>query len=167
MSSTKRVIVGVNGSLSSINVVQFAAATAISLEVPLTAVIAWQPPGGEITARRMPCRELDTACRDYARQTLVTTLDNISMSMEVRLLVIRGPVAASLINIADDPADLLVVGASRHRFTIGNVNRYCLARSRCPVLIVPKPALLNNLSASHRRSIERETRTKYRPPTNY
>jgi nucleotide-binding universal stress UspA family protein len=57
-----------------------------------------------------------------------------------------GPVLAS---IASRSGDLLVIGTGRQtglgRVLRSPVGRYCLAHARCPVLVVPPPALMDEV----------------------
>ena len=53
-AGSRRVIAGVSGSLRSLGALQAAVAEARSAEVPLVAVLAWAPAGGEIAYLRAP-----------------------------------------------------------------------------------------------------------------
>jgi hypothetical protein len=55
-----------------------------------------------------------------------------------------------LVDVADQPGDLLVIGTGR-RSPVGralrkSVGRYCLAHARCPVLAVPPSALMDEVT---------------------
>jgi hypothetical protein len=67
----------------------------------------------------------------------------------VRRLVVRAAPGPALVELADQPGDLLVVGyGGRSRLGCavhGHVTRYCLAHARCPVLAVPPPELIRAL----------------------
>ena len=61
----------------------------------------------------------------------------------------RGEPGPVLVDVADGPADLLVIGTGR-RSPIGralrkSIGRYCLAHAKCPVLAVPPSALMAEL----------------------
>ena len=49
-----RVVVGVSGSLGSVTALRRAAAEARRRDAELWPVLAWEPPGGELAARRSP-----------------------------------------------------------------------------------------------------------------
>jgi len=71
----------------------------------------------------------------------------------VRRMVVRGPPGRTLVELADRPDDLLVVGyGGRSRLGCavhGTVTRYCMAHARCPVLAVPPPELIKELRPWH------------------
>ena len=61
----------------------------------------------------------------------------------------RGDPGPVLVDVADSPDDLLVIGTGR-RSPIGralrkSIGRYCLAHAKCPVLAVPPSALMAEL----------------------
>ena len=69
--------------------------------------------------------------------------------LPVRVRVERGEPGPVLIDVADRPDDLLVIGTGR-RSPIGralrkSAGRYCLAHAKCPVLAVPPSALADEL----------------------
>jgi hypothetical protein len=67
----------------------------------------------------------------------------------VRTLVVRARPGPLLVELADQPDDLLVVGyggrSQLGRAVHGSVTRHCLARATCPVLAVPPPDLITEL----------------------
>jgi hypothetical protein len=60
-------------------------------------------------------------------------------------LVRCGPPGPRLVSLANQPGDLLVIGAGRRaaltRLVCCPVARHCLAHAHCPVLAVPPPDL--------------------------
>jgi nucleotide-binding universal stress UspA family protein len=50
----RRVVVGVHGSLGSLQALRYAANEARDRDTPLVAIIAWLPPGGDLAERRYP-----------------------------------------------------------------------------------------------------------------
>jgi nucleotide-binding universal stress UspA family protein len=58
MDGRRRVIVGVSGSVRSLQALRRAAAEARTRGAVLVAVHAWVPPGGDIAERRCPNPEL-------------------------------------------------------------------------------------------------------------
>jgi hypothetical protein len=85
------------------------------------------------------------------------------------MLVVRGKAGPVLVDFADQPGDLLVVGCGGrnwlHNCLNGSVTRYCIAHAHCPVLTVPPPELITEMrSRPHRWRPEdfaapRDTRT--------
>ncbi|WP_042410519.1 universal stress protein [Streptacidiphilus carbonis] len=140
-----RIVVGVSGSLRNLAALRYAAVQARATERTLVAVLAWIPPGGEVAYRSAPCPPLAQVWRDCARQRLQTAFDQAfggcPTDLKVQTLVIRGPSGPALCQSADQPADLLVIGAGARgplaRTVHGRTSRYVLAHARCPVLAIP------------------------------
>ncbi|MEU8924808.1 universal stress protein [Kitasatospora sp. NPDC048545] len=156
-----RVVVGVSGSLGSLAALHRGAAEAWERGAELLPVLAWEPPGGEFGYRRSPCPPLLAAVRDAAEQRLRTALDEAfggaDPGVPLRPVVIRGETGPALVDVADRPGDLLVLGRGggllRRRLR-RSVSAYCARTAGCPVLTVPTPELLaelRQLEASHRR----------------
>lgn len=159
-----RVVVGVSGSLGSLTALCRAADEARRRSAELWPVLAWEPPGGELAARRTPASYvlLDEWQR-LARRNLLTALDHAfghaGPGVPMRALVARGTAGRALVESADRDNDLLVVGAGRrsswHRLCSCSVSRYCLAHAVCPVLAVPPSPLEAELTGAHRRNLWR------------
>ncbi len=70
----------------------------------------------------------------------------------VSQLVVRASPGPTLVELAGQSDDLLVVGYGEGRSRLGyavhgSVTRYCLAHARCPVLAVPPPELIREVRA--------------------
>ena len=147
MSAVGRVIVGVSGSPASIAALRIGADHARRDDVPLVAVHAWLPPGGDLAERRWPSPELRPLWKRAALELLDGAIESAWAGLpgDVRLehVITRGQPEHVLTDIAR-PGDLLVIGAGRRgrvsRLLHGRVARSCLARARCRVLSVPPPA---------------------------
>jgi nucleotide-binding universal stress UspA family protein len=126
----RRVVVGVDGSLGSMQALRRAVAEA--------SVLAWTPPGGEGAYRSPPCPLLlDEWRAEHARRLKTTwneALGGVPEDLTVHLLVIRGDAGRVLVELADRVDDLLVVGAGRRRPCDGSC---VLPRS---VTVSPAPA---------------------------
>ncbi|MEY9875549.1 nucleotide-binding universal stress UspA family protein [Streptacidiphilus sp. MAP12-33] len=154
------VIVGVSGSLSSLEALRIAAREARTSQRPLVVVLAWSPPGGEFAQRRATSTTLVRLCEREAKARLARCFDEAMGGPPTDPVplpfVVRGRPGPVLLEIADDCEDLLVVGAGERRWPYrlvhGATARFCLARARCHVLAVPPPPLLDSLprSARHR-----------------
>jgi nucleotide-binding universal stress UspA family protein len=149
VSGVGRVIVGTGGSTGSLPALRYARDLARSNDVPLLAVIAWVPPGGDLAERRCPSPALRRVWADAAGDRLKAALDaawgSVPPDLDVQLVVIRGEPGPALVDVTDSGDDLLVVGAGRRgalptRMWHGKVSRYCLSHARCPVVAVPQPA---------------------------
>jgi nucleotide-binding universal stress UspA family protein len=161
MSHSGRVVVGVSGTPSSLAALRAAVAEARRSGSQLVAVLAWLPAGGEIAYRRAPCPPLLRVWEDEAAWRLRNSFDEafggVPTDLPAELVVVRGDAADSLVQLADRPDDLLVIGAGARgtfaRMIHGGTARRCLGRSRCHVLAVPAPDLLRSLPwrRRHRR----------------
>jgi nucleotide-binding universal stress UspA family protein len=161
-----RIVVGVHGSLGSLQALHWAAGAAREQQLPLVAVIAWQPPGGDLNERSRPSPYLRRAWRDAASQRLAAAfeagLGGLPADLPVQLRVERGDSGPVLVDVADQRGDLLVIGTGRRhpvsRALRRSVGRYCLAHARCPVLAVPPSALMEAAAAGWLRPRSWSTR---------
>jgi nucleotide-binding universal stress UspA family protein len=164
--ASHRVIVGVSGSLGSLQALRRAVAEARLRDSVICSVITWVPRGGEAANRRAPSPGLLRLWRDAAAQRLCTAwqeaLGGIPDDLDAHLLALRGAPGRSLMQFADRESDLLVVGAGTggalRRLVTGSVSRYCLSRAQCAVLTVP-PTLAQRKLEHHplaRRRIVRD-----------
>jgi nucleotide-binding universal stress UspA family protein len=152
-AGSRRVIAGVSGSLRSLGALRAAVAEARSAGAAVLAVLAWAPAGGEIAYLRAPCPLLLRLWEQEAHERMRDAFDEAFGGMPddvaVRQLVVRAPPGPALVELADQPGDLLVVGyGGRSRLGCavhGHVTRYCMAHARCPVLAVPPPELIREL----------------------
>ena len=158
MAAVRRIIVGVHGSLGSLQALRYAAEEAQARQVPLIAVIAWVPPGGDLSERGHPSPYLRRVWHDAASQRLAEAFDaglgGMPSDLHVQPCVERGETGPVLVDIAGQPGDLLVIGTGR-RSLVGralrkSVGRYCLAHAKCPVLAVPPSALMDELGRGFR-----------------
>jgi nucleotide-binding universal stress UspA family protein len=163
VSAVRRIVVGVHGSLGSLQALRYATEEARERRVPLVPVIAWVPPGGDLTERRYPSPYLREVWRDAARQRLIAAFESglggAPAEVEVEACVVRGETGPVLVDVADKPDDLLVIGTGR-RSLIGralrkSVGRYCLAHAKCPVLAVPPSALMDEMDHGRRSWLRR------------
>ncbi len=154
MPRVRRIIVGVHGSLGNLQALRYAADEARERNVPLLAVIAWVPPGGDMAERRHSSPYLRKIWRDAAWERLWAAFDaglgGVPADLTVEPQVARGETGPVLVDAANHPDDLLIIGTGR-RAGIGrvlnrSVSRYCLAHARCPVLAVPPSALMDEMS---------------------
>ncbi len=153
MVAVRRIVVGVHGSLGSLQALRYAADEARERAVPLVPVITWVPPGGDLAERGHPSPYLRQVWHDAARQRLLAAfeagLGGIPCDLRVDLCVARGEPGPALVDIAAEPGDLLVIGTGR-RSLVGralrkSVGRYCLAHAKCPVLAIPPSALMDEM----------------------
>ena len=154
MPAVRRIIVGVHGSLGSLQALRYAADEARLRNVPLLPVTAWVPPGGDIAERRHSSPYLRKIWRDDAWRRLWAAfnagLGGVPADLRVEPHVARGEFGPVLVDIADQPDDLLIIGTGRRaglvRALRRSVSRYCLAHAKCPVLAIPPSALMDEMS---------------------
>jgi nucleotide-binding universal stress UspA family protein len=156
VGAVRRIIVGVHGSLGSLQALRWAAEEARDRQVPLVTVIAWTPPGGDFAERSHPSPPLRRIWRDAARARLTGAFDDglggLPDDLRVQGLVERGEAGPVLVDVAELPGDLLVIGTGRRnvagRALRRSVGRYCLAHAQCPVIAVPPSALMDEVGHS-------------------
>ena len=154
MPTVRRIIVGVHGSLGSLQALRFAADEARQRNVPLLAVTAWVPPGGDMAERRHSSPYLRKIWREAAWERLWAAFDaglgGLPADLQVETQAVRGEAGPVLVDAASQPDDLLIIGTGRRarfgRMMRRSVSRYCLAHARCPVLAVPPSALMDEMS---------------------
>jgi nucleotide-binding universal stress UspA family protein len=153
VAAVRRVVVGVSGSLGSLQALRLAADEARARSATLVPVIAWVPPGGDFAERSHPSPHLRQIWREAARQRLADAFDaglgGLPDDVAVLARIERGETGPVLVDVAGSPDDLLVIGTGR-RSPIGralrkSIGRYCLAHAQCPVLAVPPSALMAEL----------------------
>jgi nucleotide-binding universal stress UspA family protein len=158
VSGAGRLVVGASGSPGSLPALRCALHLARHNNVPLVAVLAWVPPGGDLAERRYPSAYLRRIWIQDARQRLNDALDaawgSIPLDVDFAPVIIRGEPGPSLVETADASDDVLIVGAGRRgaltRVWHGKVCRYCIAHARCSVLAVP-PATAKEMGLGRAR----------------
>lgn len=136
LDTRPRIVVGVDGSESSVGALREGARMAAALRLPIHAVSVWHYPLGYANYAPLdwsPTKEchdiLDRAVREAFGDT---PPDGLST------LAVEGPVARTLIDLARG-ADMLVVGSRGHGgfagMVMGSVSSVCAAYAKCPVLI--------------------------------
>ncbi|WP_432148616.1 universal stress protein [Streptomyces sp. bgisy029] len=154
----QRMVVGVNGSPSSLAALHRATAEARERHAELHVVLAWQLPGGGLGGRATYGATALHECREAAVENLRTILDSAFAvrrpGVTLSGLVVRGEPGAVLVEAARSCDDLLVVGTGPRGSWLPrmrpSVTRYCVAHATCPVLAVPPNPLEAELAAIHR-----------------
>lgn len=148
MAPVHRIVVGVHGSLGSLQALRYAADEARARNVPLVPVIAWIPPGGDLAERRFPSPYLRRIWRGAARERLAAAFDDglggQPADLHVEPLVVRGETGPVLASVCA-PHDLLVIGPGRRalgRTLRKSAGRYLLTHAPCPVVTVPPSELM-------------------------
>jgi nucleotide-binding universal stress UspA family protein len=138
-TTPRRIVVGVDGSESSLAALRWAVRQAELTGAPLEIVSAWEWPvsySGWETSLPPDYDPADQARRqlDQAVGAVLTPDDAI----EVRRSVIEGH-AAPVLEALSKTADLVVVGSHGHgEFTgmlFGSVSEHCVTHCHCPVVV--------------------------------
>lgn len=146
-----RVVVGVNGSLSSLAAVHRAAEEAGQRTAVLVPVLAWSDTDRD---EPRPLSELEHAARKRLDAVFEQAFGGYPSDIVIRPLVVRGEPGRALVAAADRPSDLLVRGSGHHgrlRHALhGSVARRCRAHAICDVLVVSPSDLLESMELTTR-----------------
>jgi nucleotide-binding universal stress UspA family protein len=133
-----RIVVGIDGSPSSLDALSWAARQAELTAAGLEVVTCWEWPSSYGWAMPIP-EDFDPEAD--IRGTLETALAPLRAAhpaVGVEGRVVRGHPAPILVE-ASKGADLLVVGSRGHGefvgMVIGSVSEYCAEHAHCPVLV--------------------------------
>lgn len=153
---TPRVVVGVDGSLSGLEALRFAAEQARRRGAVLHAIRAWQfaMPWYEQDAGQYRAAMVDAAAMAM-RDAFQQAMGGLPRDIDVEALAIEGPAGRVLVARADQDGDLLVVGRAgsgggwrerlrRARQLLPGVVRtdvHCVQSATCPVVVVGAPML--------------------------
>lgn len=155
----KPIIVGVDGSPSSIDALRKAAELAEALGAPIEAVTAWD---WEVpfTYSGPYVTEITTPA-DEAKETLSRAIDTAFPAGAPEGLtrsIIAGPAASALITTSSRGAMLVLGSRGRGGFAgmlLGSVSTACAQRAQCPVLIMHTPKHHRGASAKSAPEAER------------
>lgn len=136
-AGSHRIVVGVDGSQSSVHALEWAIRQAALTGAVVDAVCAWQYPvsyGWALTD--------DTDYGALAAEALnkaIAGAGQTDPAVEVRPHVVELNAAQALLEAADG-ADLLVVGSRGHggfaSALLGSVSQHCVTHATCPVLVL-------------------------------
>lgn len=136
-----RVIVGVDGSASSVDALQWAAEEAKLRGAELHTVIAWSVQGG-FGDVWMVSPDVDYA--GDAHKAMEATIESAfgGDSTVVHRHIVEGHPATALLRLAE-PEDMIVLGSHGHvgfvGALIGSVSQRVASHAECPVVIVRRP----------------------------
>ena len=136
------VVVGVDGSESSLRALVWAARQATWMGAPLEVVTAWDFPEHPTplgVVPEVPWQEELMAQAQVKLEEIVRTWVPAGRPEEVRTVVIRGSAAHVLLD-ASSRAALLVVGREGRggieELLLGSVSERCVRHAPCPVVVV-------------------------------
>jgi nucleotide-binding universal stress UspA family protein len=136
-----RVIVGIKDSVTGWAALRAGVAQAQQRDGVLYAVrVLSMAPNSHPPVLTGMREDLVTAAQSEVADVFGHALGAPPRSVPLRVAVVDGPVGPALVQLADRPDDLLVLGARRRHHWLGHQpGRYCVARANCPVLIVSGP----------------------------
>lgn len=138
-ASEVRIVVGVDGSPSSVNALKEAAKLAQELGGTVDAVAVWELPTKHASYAALGIGSFEEGAREILSDALFQAFgDNVPAIVSARL--IQGSPAAGLISVAEG-ARMLVVGRRGHGglmgLLLGSVSASVVNQSPVPVLVVP------------------------------
>lgn len=138
------IVVGVNGSASSIQALRWAAAHAQAADAPLVITYVYEPTQQDLAANGgfLPA-DWQLRARARAERWVRETLDRSQLPAIWKIRVLSEAPGRALVEQSRHGA-LLVIGTPEHvglrRVLAGSVSHYCLSHAHCPVVAVPAPA---------------------------
>lgn len=144
------IVVGVNGTPSSAAALRWAAAEADARGARLRVIHVYDVPQLAGPGRPEVYAEIETAARVEARQWVIDALGAVRAAA-VRVDAVAGDPGPVLVGAANR-ATLLVLGVRGYgkysHLTVPKIARFCLGRSRVPVVVVPAPAPVQALRSA-------------------
>ncbi len=135
-----RIVVGADGSASSIDALRWAAQIAAQTGAEITAIICWQYPQSYGMSGGWSSGWDPAADAAQVLASSLTTAFGDERPDGLRTCVSGGHPAQVLVD-ASVGADMLVVGSRGHGgfvgLLIGSVSAYCAEHGQCPVVVLP------------------------------
>ena len=138
-----RIVVGIDGSPSSLDALSWAARQTDLTRSTLEIVMTWELPSSYGWAAPVPT---DFDPEDDVRKALAAAVASVRASypdLRIDPRAVSGHPAPVLVE-ASKGADLLVVGSRGHGefvgMLIGSVSEHCVANAHCPVLVHRSPS---------------------------
>ena len=158
-----RIVVGVDGSETSLEALRFALSEAERTGAEVQAVRVWEYPMNygaaiAIPSNYHPAEEATTELSKCVKTVATERHDRGDVPQPVILSVVEGTASMVLCELAKD-AQLLVVGSRGHGAIVGtllgSVSHYCVGHASCPVVVIPDPSA----AVHHHRHFEDEARS--------
>ncbi len=137
-SRPQRIVVGIDGSASSIDAFRWAVRQAQLTGAVVEALMAWQYPAGVVPAGTQDFEAESRRALDRAIEGAFSGAPPV----EVTRVVEEGEPALTLVGRSTNAA-LLVIGSRGHGefvgMLIGSVSQYCVTHAHCPVVVLRGP----------------------------
>jgi nucleotide-binding universal stress UspA family protein len=137
-SGPQKIVVGIDGSASSIDALRWAVRQAQLTGAAVEALMAWQYPAGLLPPGT---QDLEAESRRALDGAIEGALSGAPL-VHVTRVVEEGAPAPTLVRRSRDAA-LLVVGSRGHGafvgMLIGSVSEYCVTHAHCPVVVLRGP----------------------------
>ena len=134
----QRIVVGIDGSASSIDALRWAVRQAQLTGSVVEALMVWQYPGGVVPAGVEDFEAESRRALDGAIEGAFSGAPPV----DVTRVVEEGEPAITLVDRATHAA-LLVIGSRGHGafvgMLIGSVSQYCVTHAHCPVVVLRGP----------------------------
>jgi nucleotide-binding universal stress UspA family protein len=133
-----RIVVGVDGSTSSIEAIDWAAAYAELTDARIALVAAWDWPSSYGWAIPLPDGYNPSADAERVLADAAARVVERHPGLKVATQALQGHPGQVLVK-ASEQATLLVIGSRGHGefagMLIGSVSEFCAARAHCPVVV--------------------------------
>jgi len=138
-SGPQKIVVGIDGSASSIDAFRWAIRQAQVTGSVVEAMMVWQYPAGVVPAGTQDFESESRRALDGAIEGACSGTPPV----QVTRVVEEGEPALTLVERSRDAA-LLVIGSRGHGafigMLIGSVSQYCVTHAHCPVVVLRGPA---------------------------
>jgi nucleotide-binding universal stress UspA family protein len=136
---THRIVVGVDGSLSSVAALNWALRQAELTGSTLEAITTWEWPTAGGLGMATPSEFDPKSDATKVLDEVIASAEPGHDSVSIESKVVGGPAGMALVD-ASRGADLLVVGSRGHgelvSFLLGSVSEHCVTHAHSPVLVV-------------------------------
>jgi nucleotide-binding universal stress UspA family protein len=147
-AAQKRVIVGVNGTLTNLQALRVAVDAARERDAVLYAVHVWETGNNLESVRTTAHKPGVVNCLQTVAKAFDEAMGGPPEDLDLRTVVVEGQPGYRLPRLAHRDTDLLVLGAGRpDRWTLSPTARQCLRQAHCPVLVVPAPEMAHDIPA--------------------
>lgn len=141
-AGTGRIIVGVDGSRSSIEALRWAAREAETHGTGITVVSCWTYPpfvAGAVYQPPLAGQTLVDAAQQVAKETVEQALGADADRLDLTTEVVRGPASAALVELSSGAAMVVVGCRGRGGFRgllLGSVSQHVAEHAHCPVVVM-------------------------------